>query len=175
VGEYPADLVTHWQAPDGTPVTIRPVRAEDAEIGRAFVHGLSDEARYLRFMSALKELTPAMVKRFTEIDYEREMALVAVMTEGGREVQIAVARYVMNADERSCEFAIVVADRFHGKGLGQYLMLQLITLARARHLTHMTGYILARNARMLALAETLGFAIDVSNVELGVTQVRLEL
>ena len=70
---------------------IRPIRPEDAEIEQAFVRSLSPEAKYLRFMSTLKELTPAMLARFTLVDYDREMALIAVAREGAREAQIGVA------------------------------------------------------------------------------------
>jgi acetyltransferase len=111
-------------------------------------------------MSALKDLTPAMLVRFTQIDYDREMALIAVVLEGGHEVQIGVARFVINPDGISCEFAIVVSERWQGRGLGQHLMLRLIDVARSRGLRTMTGEILARNTRMLELAHSLGFVSD---------------
>jgi acetyltransferase len=157
---YPIQLVSEWRAPDGTPVTIRPIRPEDAEIERDFVRSLSPESRYLRFMGSVKDLTPAMLARFTQVDYDREMALIAVVSEGAREVQIGVARYAINADGVSCEFAVVVSERWQGRGLGQHLMLRLIDIARSRGLRTMTGQILARNSRMLELADSLGFVID---------------
>ena len=172
---YPAHLVTHWQAPDGTPVTIRPIRPEDAAIEHEFVKGLSSEARYLRFMSAIRELTPAMLVHFTQLDYERDMALIAVIQEGGREIQIGVARYMIDTDNESCEFAIVVGDRFQGRGLGQHLMLLLIEIARARPFKSMTGYILSTNKRMLSLAQTLGFVVEPHEENPSVTRVRLTL
>ena len=169
---YPSHLVSEWQAPDGTRVTIRPIRAEDADIEVEFVRGLSADAKYLRFMSALRELTPAMLAQFTRIDYNREMALIAVIRENDRDVQVGVARYVADADAASCEFAIVVADRFQGRGLGQHLMLRLIDIAHERGYTVMTGFILSRNVRMLALAETLGFTTEHQTDDPAVTRVR---
>jgi len=157
---YPAHLVSHWRAPDGSSVLIRPIRPEDAEIERQFVASLSPEARYMRFMTTLKELSPEMLARFTRIDYDREMALIAVVTQAGHEIQIAVARYVMQPDGESCEFAIVVATAWQGRGLGQHLMLLLIELARARGLKSMTGQILSANVRMLSLARAMGFTIE---------------
>jgi acetyltransferase len=74
---YPAALVNTVMLGDGTPVTIRPIRPEDAAIERDFVNALSEQSKYLRFMYALKEITPAMLSRFTQIDYDREMALIA--------------------------------------------------------------------------------------------------
>jgi acetyltransferase len=139
------------------------------------VKALSPEAKYLRFMSSVKDLSPAMIARFTQVDYDREMALVAVVEEQGREVQVGVARYVMNADGVSCEFAVVVSDRWHGRGLGQHLMLALIAIARARGPKIMTGYILAANTRMLALAQTLGFVVEDTQDDPAVKQVRLAM
>jgi acetyltransferase len=140
------------------------------------VNSLSAEAKYLRFMSTLKQLTPAMLARFTQVDYDREMALVAVAQNGAREVQIAVARYVINPDWESCEFAIVVSQDWQGHGLGRHLMLSLIDIAKARGLKVMLGQILAANVRMLGLAKALGFVIDEGDIEdRSVKHVRLVL
>src|SRR5690242_3371625 len=80
---YPAELVQHWR-PAGLPhLTLRPIRPEDADIEKAFVQALSPEGRYFRFMDTVKELSPALLVRFTQIDYDRDMALIAV-EDGGR-------------------------------------------------------------------------------------------
>ncbi|MGZ8228544.1 MAG: bifunctional acetate--CoA ligase family protein/GNAT family N-acetyltransferase [Burkholderiales bacterium] len=172
---YPVDLVSEWQTERGATVTIRPIRPEDAEIEQAFVRSLSPEAKYLRFMSTLKELTPSMLARFTQVDYDREMALIAIDKSGGREVQIGVARYVINPDWESCEFAVVVSQDWRGHGLGRQLMLRLIDIARARGLKVMVGQILAVNGRMLSMAKALGFTIDDSVEDVGVKHVQLVL
>jgi acetyltransferase len=172
---YPVGLISEWQTERGATVVVRPIRPEDAEIEQAFVRSLSPEAKYLRFMSTLKELTPSMLARFTQVDYDREMALIAVDRSTGKEVQIGVARYVINPDWESCEFAIVVSQHWQGHGLGRHLMLQLIDIARARGLKIMTGQILAANTRMLAMAKTLGFTFDDSIEDPGIKHVRLRL
>jgi acetyltransferase len=172
---YPVSLVSEWQTERGATVVVRPIRPEDAEIEQAFVRSLSPEAKYLRFMSTLKELTPSMLARFTQVDYDREMALIAVDESTGREVQIGVARYVINPDWESCEFAIVVSQHWQGHGLGRHLMLRLIDIARARGLKIMTGQILAANTRMLAMAKALGFTFDDSVEDPGVKHVQLRL
>jgi acetyltransferase len=156
---YPAHLVSTWRAPDGTSVVIRPIRPEDAEIEREFVSSLSPESRYMRFMSALKELTPAMLARFTQVDYDREMALVAVTLEGARERQVGVCRYVVNPDGASCEFALAVAEAWQRRGLGGHLMERLIEIARARGLKRMNAQIFSANTGMLHLVTTLGFTL----------------
>jgi acetyltransferase len=102
---YPIHLVTHWELDDGYDVTLRPMRPEDAELVKSFVRDMSEQSRYFRFMEAVRELSPSMLSRFTQIDYDREMALVATVEEGGKELQIGVSRYAINPDGKSCEFA----------------------------------------------------------------------
>jgi acetyltransferase len=159
---YPSHLVTTWQPREGPRVTLRPIRPEDAEMEQEFVKRLSSESRYFRFMDTLRELTPLMLVRFTQIDYDREMAFVATVPGEGREAEVAVARYVANPDGESCEFALVVADGWQGRGLGRRLMEQLIAVARARGLRRMIGHVLAENRGMIALAQKLGFVVGDS-------------
>jgi acetyltransferase len=172
---YPAHLVSEWTAPNGARVTVRPIRPEDAEIEREFVKQLSPEAKYFRFMSAIRELSPQMLARFTQIDYDREMALIAVTARDGREEEAGVARYITNPDGASCEFAIVVDDEWQARGLGRRLMTQLIEVGRLRGLTTMSGDILAANQAMLALAASLGFAIGQVPGEAGLRRATLAL
>lgn len=159
---YPAHLMTYWQLPDGTDVTIRPMRPEDAAIEQDFVRHLSDEAKYLRFMHAVQELSEPMLVRFTQLDYDRELALIAVTEEKGREVEIGVCRYAINPDGESCEFALVVSDQWQHKGIGHRLMGSLIDAARRKGLKIMEGEVLVSNHAMLTLVATLGFAIATS-------------
>ncbi|MGZ5146158.1 MAG: GNAT family N-acetyltransferase, partial [Burkholderiales bacterium] len=172
---YPTELVSEWRAADGTSATIRPIRPEDATIESDFVQSLSPQAKYLRFMAAVKDLTPAMLARFTQVDYDREMALIAVLDDAGRERQIGVTRYIINPDGQSCEFAIVVSEAWQGRGLGRHLMLQLIAVARTRGLKTMLGQVLAVNTHMLALAAALGFFIRDTPGDLSVKEVGFEL
>jgi acetyltransferase len=154
---YPADLSRELTLKDGLQCALRAIRPEDAESLQAFTKGLSDEARYFRFLSALAELTPSMLARFTQIDYDREMAIVATVMESGREKIIGVARYVLNPDAESGEFGLVVADRFQGRGLGSALMQRLAEVAKARGLKSLVGLILSHNSDMLSLMKRLGF------------------
>lgn len=156
---YPSHLVYSWQLPDGTDLVIRPIRPEDAEIEQAFVRGLSERTKYFRFMQAIDELTPAMLARFTQIDYDREMALIAVVQQADGELEIGVARYFINPDGRSGEFAVVVADSWQGRGIGHKLMEQLMEAARTKGLEVLEGDILSSNNEMLALSRSLNFII----------------
>ncbi|MDO9312324.1 MAG: bifunctional acetate--CoA ligase family protein/GNAT family N-acetyltransferase [Nitrosomonas sp.] len=157
---YPAHLISTWQLADGRNITIRPIRPEDAEIEQAFVRGLSEEARYFRFMFSVQELSQTMLLRFTQIDYSREMALIAVTFEQDKEIELGVARFAISPEGESCEFALVIADAMQGKGLGQKLMTALMDAARAKGLKVMAGEVLKTNANMLKLMNRLGFSIE---------------
>jgi acetyltransferase len=100
-----------------------------------------------------------MLARFTQIDYDREMAFVAVSAHDGGEHEIGVARYVSNPDGESCEFALVVANAWQHKGLGSSLMAALIDVARAKGLSRMEGEVLTENTKMLGLMQELGFSV----------------
>jgi len=154
---YPEHLVQHLALKDGTAVILRPIRPGDAEIVREFVRNLSAEARHFRFMDSTRELSPRMLSHFTQVDYQRHMALIAVTQQHGREVEIGVARYVSDTDGRRCEFALVVADNWQQKGLGTRLMQALMAAARAAGMELMFGEVLAGNQKMLQLAARLGF------------------
>ncbi len=168
---YPAHLVIRWQLADGSNITIRPIRPEDAELEQAFVRSLSEETRYFRFMNSLQELTQTMLVRFTQIDYDREMALVAVLEEDHGETELAVCRYAINPDGESCEFALVVADAWQHKGIGHKLMACLLDAARAEGLKTMVGEVLGSNNRMLSLVTGLGFVVATSEEDPSIKRV----
>jgi len=154
---YPSSLNATVELPDGVTASIRPIRPEDAAIESAFVHGLSEQSKFLRFMFGLRDLTPTMLSRFTQIDYDRELALVAVIDTPDGEQQIGVARYTALPDGETCEFAIVVGDAWQGKGLARRLLGMLIEAARDRRLKVMTGVTLRENSRMIDLSKSLDF------------------
>ena len=172
---YPEHLVSYWQLPDGTDITIRPIRPEDAELTQAFVRDLSDESRYFRYMDTQRELTPTMLARFTQIDYDREMALIATVEENGREIELAVTRYATNPDGGSCEFALVVADAWQGRGIGHKLLVSVIEEARSRGLKTMESDVLATNTDMLHMAQALGFKVTPSPEDPGLRRVTKKL
>jgi acetyltransferase len=134
-------------------VPVRPIRPEDATLENRFFEGLSERSRYQRFMQVLPHLPPRMLARFTQLDYDRELALVAL--DGGE--FIAVGRYAPNPDGRTAEFALAVADAWQGKGLGRGLLERLCEAAREAGYTALYGHILDANREMLDLAARLGF------------------
>jgi acetyltransferase len=172
---YPSGLVRRIELQGGVPATIRPIRPEDAAIESAFVHGLSEQSKFLRFMFTLHDLSPGMLSRFTQIDYDRELALVGVVESPDGEEQIGVARYITLEDEETCEFAIVVGDAWQGKGLARQLFGALIDAARDTRLKVMTGVTLRENSRMLELARANGFRLKTDEDDPSLVQMILDL
>ena len=108
---------------------------EDAELERRFVASLSEQTRYFRFFYRLHELSPAMLARFTQVDYDRELALLALAPDAdgpGGVAIVGIARYIANLDHESAEFAVVVADAWHGRGVATQLMKALIACAKKK-------------------------------------------
>ena len=165
---YPAQHEQVWPMRGGEQYTIRPIHPDDADMLQTLARSLSSESRYFRFVSSMHELPPQMLSRFTLIDYDREMALVAVYTErkageDGEMVEtsriVGVSRYITNPDSSSCEFSLVVADDFGGRGLGSRLMLSIMDVAREKGLTEIVGLVLTNNPGMLKLMKSLGYSI----------------
>ena len=159
MADYPVELVRQRYLFDGTPVTIRPIRADDKPMEQEFVQHLSADSRYKRFMSTLKELPPGKLKYLTEIDYVRHLALVAIIRREAQDVEIGVARYVAGPQGDDCEFAIAIDDEWQGSGVAGILMLSLIDAARARGMRRMEAFILASNDKMIKFARQLGFDV----------------
>lgn len=165
---YPSQHEQLCMLAGGGEYIVRPVHPDDASMLQNFVRGLSPESRYFRFVSSMQELPATMLSRFTLIDYDREMALVALITEESKDAQgnrvestriVGVSRYITNPDRASCEFSLVVADEFKGRGLGSRLMLSIMDFAREKGLTEIEGLVLANNPNMLKLMRGLGFAV----------------
>jgi acetyltransferase len=167
---YPSEPETECPLRDGSHYLIRPLHPHDADMLQTLVRNLSPESRYFRFVSSMRELPDRMLARFTLIDYDREMALVALYRErtpdaNGTFIEseriIGVSRYVTNPDKSTCEFALLIADEFSGQGLGTRLMQSIIEVARNNGLSHIEGLVLAKNMTMLKLMRNLGFEVKI--------------
>lgn len=156
----PPAIDYQWTTADGVPVTIRPIQAEDREIELAFVQGLSSSSRYLRFFSTVKDLSPQLLDRFTQVDFPDEMAFIATLETAGAEEEIGVARYAPGSTESTAEFAVVVADAWQGRGIGRELMQHLFVVAEDSGFERIEGAVLKANAHMLRFCRELGFAVN---------------
>ena len=155
---YPIELEREIRLKDSATVTLRPIRPDDADRERAFVAALSEQSRYSRFLHSVSALSAEMIARFTQLDYGREMALVAI--DSATDCIVGVARYFPNPDRTTVEFATAIADAWQGRGLGFTLMNSLIGCAREAEYHVMVGSVLSSNHAMLALSARLGFVQD---------------
>jgi acetyltransferase len=155
----PPNLKHEWTAGDGTRVTIRTIQPEDREIEQAFVSGLSSHSKYLRFFAAVSELSPKLLDQFTQVDFPREMALIATINVETQEQEIGVARFVQGGLQGTAEFAVVVADNWQGRGVGRELLHHLFSVAQGVGIEQIEGIVLRENQIMLRLCRELGFTV----------------
>jgi acetyltransferase len=157
---YPKELEDWVTLRDGETLQIRPIRPEDEPGFHEIVESLTPEARRMRFLHPVEELSHREAARLTQIDYDREMALVAASTDssgvGGQKLYGSV-RIICDPDGERAEFAILVHSKASGKGLGKLLMQHIIDHARSRGIREISGQVLCENIPMLKVCKALGF------------------
>jgi acetyltransferase len=158
---YPSQYEGTWIARDGTELAIRPVRPEDEPLMGPFHNELSEESVYLRYAHAVRPadlITHQKLARLCFIDYANEMVLVALRTTAeGKQELVGIGRLVMEHERNEAEFALLISDSFHGKGLGTELLRRLVEIGRKERVGRIVGYILADNRPMLDVCRGLGF------------------
>jgi acetyltransferase len=157
---YPSELEETVAIADGTRFLLRPIRPEDEPQLIAAFDQLSPQSVRMRFFSTMRELPHSLAARLTQIDYDREMALL--VTEpgpAGRQPIYGVVRIAADPDNERAEFAIVVRDDMAGRGLGMLLMRRMLSYADRRGIAEVFGDVLAENKRMLDLARRLDFGV----------------
>ncbi|MBP4042083.1 bifunctional acetate--CoA ligase family protein/GNAT family N-acetyltransferase [Aeromonas sp. SrichE-2G] len=170
---YPTELEEGAWLKDKSHVLLRPIRPEDEPAHKQFVLKVSDEDRYKRFFADVGELGHEELARMTQIDYDREMAFVAVGQDGELEDQIlGVVRAISTPDLSDAEFAILVRSDLKGLGLGKLMMEKIVRYARERGIGQLSGMTMPSNRGMINLAKRLGFKIDIQ-LEDGVVNMEL--
>jgi acetyltransferase len=169
---YPVELEGTWRG-GGETLLIRPIRPEDAEAHGAFFQRLSPDDIRFRFFSPMRALSAEQMARMTQVDYQREIAFIAVREASGETV--GVARLVRELDDSTGEFAIIIQPDMKGKGVGAALMHRLIAWGRAQGMREIIGQVLADNAPMLAFVRHLGFTLHRLPGEEDVIEARLSL
>jgi len=173
---YPRRLEEPFPMPDGRTLLLRPILPEDEpQLTAAFQH-LSPESVRMRFFALLKELPPYMRARLTQIDYEREMALVLVSSGPPGQAEIfAVVRISADPDNENAEFAIAVRDELAGQGIGTRLMEKIIAYSRSRGIRRIIGLVLSENTAMIDICRRLGFKTQHESERPDAVRVTLDL
>ena len=170
---YPTELEEGAWLKDKSHVLLRPIRPEDEPAHKQFVRQVSDEDRYKRFFADVGELGHEELARMTQIDYDREMAFVAVGQDGPFSQQIlGVVRAIASPDQSDAEFAILVRSDLKGLGLGKLMMEKIVRYAKERGIGQLSGMTMPSNRGMINLAKRLGFKIDIQ-LEDGVVNMAL--
>ena len=155
---YPAEDESHLVS-NREPGCLSVLSARGRAPFQSFFKALSPGTIYYRFFSYVKELSPRMLARFTQIDYDREIALVALNDDPEAEQMLGVARIIGDPDGKEGEFAVVVDDLWHGVGIGSNLLEKCLTIAKKRGFQRIYGFVLGENQGMLALGKKLGFQV----------------
>ena len=174
IAPYPNQYIQDWMLEDGTPLILRPMKPEDEPLVKDFLAACSEDTIYFRYFRLIRKWTHEMLIRFTQNDYDRELGLMAVGAPPGPQVMMGVSRLVMTPDRESGEFAIIVADRWQGKGLGSKLLTSLIDIARTMGVKRLWGEVLSQNHPMLELVKKGGFALKTDH-DSGTVRVELAL
>ncbi|MGN6665631.1 MAG: GNAT family N-acetyltransferase, partial [Trinickia sp.] len=170
---YPRQLeeTIDWH---GRRLTIRPIRPEDEPAHSAFTAAMTPDDLRLRFFGAISGFDHTQLARMTQIDYDREMALIATTEEGSGAVTLGVGRTITDPDNECAEFAVAVRSNLKGKGLGRLLMERLVAYVRSRGTGAIVGIVLRENHPMLGLAKRLGFSTSTT-ADPAVVEVRMQL
>jgi len=171
---YPRELEEPFTLTSGRPVLLRPIRPEDEPEHYAFISKLTPSDVRFRFFDTVRDVPHSEMARFTQIDYDREMAFIATAERDGGNETLGVVRVMTDPDNHRAEFAVVVRSDLSGQGLGHRLLDKMIAYCRSRGTRTLVGQVTADNTRMLELASNLGFSRRAISGE-GVVEVALDL
>jgi acetyltransferase len=175
ISPYPKELEEKVTLKDGQTIIIRPIVAEDEATQQVFDNASTQEDRYKRYFSQRGKMSHEEMARLTQIDYEREMAFIAIRLVSGEEKDtLAVIRASIDPDNIDAEFAMIVRSDAQGLGLGRLLLEKLIIYQRAKGTRYLSGMTMLSNIGMASLAKKVGFSIE-KEVEEGIINMRLEL
>jgi acetyltransferase len=154
---YPTEWERYMALRDGTGIVVRPVRPEDEPLYGPFFAAVTQQDLRLRFFAPVKEFGHTFIARFTQIDYARAMAFIAIEVTSGK--ILGVVRLHADANYDRGEYAVLVRSDLKGRGLGYLLMQMIIEYARAERLKTIEGQVLRENTAMLEMCRELGFDI----------------
>jgi GNAT superfamily N-acetyltransferase len=147
---------------DGQAIVIRAIRPDDKERLREHARGLSSESVYHRFMAYKRELSDEDLRRFTELDFDQHVGIVAIVSEEGREHIVGIGRYFRTSKERG-EAAFSVIDKHQGRGIGTLLLVHLSRIARRKGIQEFEADVLGDNVHMLDVIAASGFKVQATH------------
>jgi acetyltransferase len=159
IAPYPEKYVTQWSLRDGTPVILRPIKPEDETLFYELFKSLSEETMRFRFFQIIKEMSHETLTRYCNIDYDREIAIVAEVQKDKRRI-IGVVRLISEPYRKSGEFAVVVGDEWQGIGVGSKLLDYIIEIGKDMGLKTIIGYVILGNSAMLHMCTRRGFVME---------------
>ena len=159
ISPYPQHLERHDLTDLDMPLFIRPIKPEDAALFTELFNTLTPTSIYYRFFSVVKSLTPEILARFTQIDYDREISFVALDDRAGEEQMLGIANIIGEPDGKRGEFSVLIGDPWQGVGIGAKLLLQCLRIAQERGMEIVWGTVLSENIYMLGLGKKLGFTV----------------
>ena len=172
IAPYPKKYVTQWKLKDETTVVLRPIKPEDEILFSELFKSFSEETMRLRFFQIIKDVTHETLTRYCNIDYDREIAIVAEVQQDKRRV-IGVGRLIIEPGRNCGEFAVVVGDQWQGQGLGSKLLDYIIQIGKDVKLETIYGFVIRDNVKMIHLCRKKGFEIEPA--EEGIAKVVLKL
>jgi acetyltransferase len=171
---YPKKYTVPGKLRNGTPIVIRPIKPEDETLLDELFRAFSEETMRFRFFQVIKEMTHETLTRYCNIDYNREIAIVAEPEKSRKRRIIGVARLILRPGQRKGEFAVAVGDQWQGLGLGSQLVNCIIEIAKDRGLESICGDVMANNIKMLALCEKKGFKMEPVDEEVTEATLRVD-
>jgi acetyltransferase len=159
ISPYPEKYVMHTRTIDGREFILRPIRPEDEPLEAEMFEGLSDQSIYFRFLGYKPQVTHEFLSRLNQIDYDREMAIIAEVREDGRTKMAGVVRIIADAWGEVAEFAILVADSWQDQGLGSIMTDYMLEVARDKGIRTLNASVLLTNSKMLQMLKRRGFCL----------------
>ncbi|MCD6496001.1 MAG: bifunctional acetate--CoA ligase family protein/GNAT family N-acetyltransferase [Candidatus Aenigmarchaeota archaeon] len=163
ISPYPKEYITVFRMDDGRKAVLRPIRPEDEPMEGEMFTKFSKETQRFRFFSLIKDITHEMLIRYTQIDYDREIAIIAELDEDGKKVMAGVARLIADPYNETAEFAIVVADPWQHRGLGKRMTDYILEIAKKRGIKKVFANVLVDNYIMLNMLRKRGFSLKKTN------------